>query len=114
MSIVMRDTSSSAPPEELTKLVRSELGKVEGKLFSWMPPEFWSVELDIMQTPSTPNMRIDPNATTLVPTALVGRKIEFFPVSDGFKVVTGDLFVNAPSTVEGIIALARLVAAKGA
>jgi hypothetical protein len=105
------------PDSEATATLRSHLERVRGHLPSWMSPDFWSVEYDITRLPSTPNMRVQNTAFVVLPTALKGRRVEFFPMPEKrVKAVlphSGDLFVVGDDHLDAIIALGRLVQAKG-
>lgn len=98
-------------PAEATAHLREILGKVRGHLPSWMKPEFWQIEFDLMKLPSTANVRVGSHAYTAIPTSLSGQRVEFYPWgTGGTKAVLPhrDLFVVADSALEAIIALGRL------
>jgi hypothetical protein len=105
------------PTEEATLMLRSQLERVRGHLPSWMAPDFWSVEYDVTRLPSTPNMRVKNTAFVVLPTALTGKRVEFFPMPQKqVKAVLphmDGLFVVADNHLDAIIGLGRLVQAKG-
>lgn len=101
-------------PELLTAMLREELTANAGYLYSWMPPDFWTVEIEEMKAAMVGSVKVH-GALTLLPTALSGARVEFTPqATGGFKVATGDLFIHAPSIEEGLIGLARLKLSKEA
>ena len=102
------------PASEATEHLRDVLRRAEGALPSWMAPEFWTVEYQVIAQPSTDSVRVVSRGFALVPSCLTGKRISFYPQPPAVKAVLPDenLFVVGDNHLDALIGLARLVSAK--
>lgn len=100
--------------QETTEHLRKVLDRAQGSLPSWMSPEFWTVEHRSVSIPSSSTVRAQSRGLSLVPTCLVGKRVEFYPVEASMRATLPDenLFVVGTNHIDALIGLARLVQAK--
>jgi hypothetical protein len=116
MQAVLKERESYETEEQATEVLRAHLKNVQGHLPRWMAPTFWKVEFDVMRLPKSAKFRVQNTAYTAIPTVLSGKKVEFYPINgESVKVVLPekDIWVNSANAFEGVVALARLVEARG-
>lgn len=102
------------PASEATTYLRGILERVQGSLPSWMPPDFWTVEYQVVAQPSSESVRVTARGFALVPTSLSGHKIAFYPHPSGIRALLPDedIFVVGDNYLDALIGLARLLSAK--
>lgn len=114
MADVIMCLSDESTEMQATELLHSRLYHQQGRLPTWMPPEFWKVEFAITPTRVMDRMVIHGRQYNCLPTVLSGKNLEFYPLDGKMKVEIRDmkLFIVADNVFEAIVGLARIIEAR--